>query len=44
MNREYSPAHARGVRFDDPEIGVTWPEGERIVSERDRHLPLLSDP
>ena len=32
-----------GVRFDDPAISVPWPEGERIVSERDRSNPLLSE-
>lgn len=42
MNREYAPAHARGVRFDDPELAIGWPEGQRIVSERDRELPLLA--
>jgi dTDP-4-dehydrorhamnose 3,5-epimerase len=38
---EYVPDAARGVRWDDPAIGVEWPEAERIISERDRGLPLL---
>ena len=32
-----------GVRFDDPGLGIAWPEGERIVSDRDRENPLLGD-
>jgi dTDP-4-dehydrorhamnose 3,5-epimerase len=32
-----------GVRFDDPALGIPWPEGERIVSERDRGNPLLAE-
>jgi dTDP-4-dehydrorhamnose 3,5-epimerase len=32
-----------GVRYDDPTFGVPWPEGERIVSERDASNPLLAE-
>jgi dTDP-4-dehydrorhamnose 3,5-epimerase len=33
-----------GFRFDDPEVGIGWPEGiELQVSERDRNAPLLSE-
>lgn len=32
-----------GVRFDDPALGISWPDGERIVSERDQANPLLAD-
>jgi dTDP-4-dehydrorhamnose 3,5-epimerase len=38
----YHPESELGVRFDDPAIGVAWPEGERIVSPKDQALPLLS--
>jgi len=41
INREYSPDHARGVRFDDPSLGIAWPDAERTVSERDQRWPLL---
>jgi dTDP-4-dehydrorhamnose 3,5-epimerase len=37
----YSPDHARGVRWDDPTIGVAWPLADPILSERDRDLPFL---
>jgi dTDP-4-dehydrorhamnose 3,5-epimerase len=38
----YSKEHDRGVRFDDPELGVSWPlKGEWITSEKDEVLPFL---
>jgi dTDP-4-dehydrorhamnose 3,5-epimerase len=43
MNREYAPEHARGVRWDDPDLGIEWPEAERTISGRDQRLPLLAD-
>jgi dTDP-4-dehydrorhamnose 3,5-epimerase len=38
MGNPYVPEAARGVRWDDPAFAIPWPEpdGERIVSERDR--------
>jgi len=38
MGNPYVPEAARGVRWDDPAFAIQWPEpdGERIVSERDR--------
>lgn len=39
----YVPGFAGGVRFDDPEIGIEWPAGARILSERDRKLPRLRE-
>jgi dTDP-4-dehydrorhamnose 3,5-epimerase len=31
----YSPAHARGVRWNDPAFGIEWPPAERTMSQRD---------
>jgi dTDP-4-dehydrorhamnose 3,5-epimerase len=39
----YWPSGDRGVRWDDPAIGIAWPPGERLVSAKDRALPLLAD-
>jgi dTDP-4-dehydrorhamnose 3,5-epimerase len=41
----YAPTAERGVRWDDPAIGIQWPfaEGEIIMNDRDRALPLLAD-
>jgi dTDP-4-dehydrorhamnose 3,5-epimerase len=38
----YLPAAARGVRFNDPLLGIKWPIYDAIVSPRDRSLPLLA--
>ena len=39
----YWPAGDRGVRWDDPAIGVDWPAGEKLLSPKDRAWPLLAD-
>jgi len=31
------------VRWDAPDLGVQWPDAERIISERDLELPALDD-
>lgn len=31
----------RGIRWDDPDIGIEWPLEPVVISERDRTLPLL---
>lgn len=38
----YAPDHARGLRFDDPAIGVQWPLPVTSISEQDRTWPLLN--
>lgn len=42
MGAAYVPELARGVRWDDPEIGVQWPLPPVALSPRDMALPLLS--
>ena len=39
MSEFYEPAAARGVRWNDPAFGISWPEPVMIVSERDRTYP-----
>jgi len=39
----YAPAFAKGVRWDDPDLAITWPIDNPIMSERDRNLPGLSE-
>ena len=41
----YSGATERGIRYDDPDVGVGWPlpVEELIPSRRDREAPLLRD-
>jgi len=39
----YDGAKERGIAWDDPVVGIAWPEGERIVSDRDRAAPRLAE-
>jgi dTDP-4-dehydrorhamnose 3,5-epimerase len=43
MGHHYVPEAALGMRWDDPAIGIEWPEphGERTISEKDRAYPDL---
>lgn len=42
MSHEYVPEAARGVRWNDPALGIEWPPAdERNISERDRAWPDL---
>ena len=40
---EYDKASERGIRWDDPDIGVEWPTREVLVSARDAALPAFKD-
>ena len=41
----YAPGSEAGLRYDDPRIGIEWPEitGGYTVAERDLTWPLLGD-
>jgi dTDP-4-dehydrorhamnose 3,5-epimerase len=41
----YSDERERGIRYDDPEIGIEWPlpTEELIPSERDANAPTLAE-
>jgi dTDP-4-dehydrorhamnose 3,5-epimerase len=38
----YDPATEAGIAFDDPDVGIEWPELELTVSHRDRTAPRLA--
>jgi dTDP-4-dehydrorhamnose 3,5-epimerase len=43
MSHHYVSEAARGVRWDDPALGIDWPSAsERVMSDRDRAWPLLA--
>ena len=42
MSEFYAPECARGVRWDDPAFAIQWPEGRRILSDRDKNYPAFS--
>jgi dTDP-4-dehydrorhamnose 3,5-epimerase len=37
----YAPGSVRGLRFDDPAIGIRWPLPATAVSDQDRGWPLI---
>lgn len=41
----YSAEHDRSIRFDDPAIGISWPELKQSleISAKDKNAPLLAD-
>lgn len=39
MSESYHPEAARGVRWDDPAFGITWPLANPVLSEKDRSYP-----
>ena len=40
---EYDPVLDRGIIWNDPDIGITWPITEPILSEKDAKLPRLKE-
>lgn len=43
MGDFFDPATNRGIRFDDPAIGIPWPLPHTSISPRDLAHPLLAD-
>jgi len=40
----YDESIERGIKYDDPDIGIRWPDDVELVpSERDANAPLLRD-
>jgi dTDP-4-dehydrorhamnose 3,5-epimerase len=45
VDNYYSPSAEGGIRWDDPDLGIDWPDlGDRpVVSPKDRVLPTFSE-
>src|SRR5687768_13568481 len=45
VSEYYSPQHERGIRFDDPALGIDWriDPAEATLSDRDRRHPTLAE-
>jgi dTDP-4-dehydrorhamnose 3,5-epimerase len=45
VDHVYIPDAERGIRWDDPALGIDWPVKPEVavLSEKDRGLPLLAD-
>lgn len=39
MSRTHAPGSARGIRWDDPLFGVSWPRRPLVISDKDRAYP-----
>ena len=44
VDRFYSKEHDRGIIFNDPSLGIAWPDvGVLTISEKDTKQPLMND-
>ena len=45
VSNYYSPAHDRGILWNDPELGIRWPvaKDDAVLSDKDRRQPLLRE-
>jgi dTDP-4-dehydrorhamnose 3,5-epimerase len=41
VSRPYRPELERGLRYDDPALGIAWPLSVTAVSDKDRRWPLV---
>jgi len=39
---EYSGPHDRGIRWNDPALGVNWPTTNPVLSPKDAQAPMLA--
>jgi dTDP-4-dehydrorhamnose 3,5-epimerase len=43
IDRMHVPGQARGLRYDDPAIGVVWPAAPRVIAPADLAWPGLAE-
>jgi dTDP-4-dehydrorhamnose 3,5-epimerase len=43
VSAPFAPAAARGLRWDDPFVGVAWPGPVAVIADRDRRFPDVDD-
>jgi len=41
MSTNYAAEASGGVRFDDPALGIAWPQGPVMVAEKDLRWPAI---
>jgi dTDP-4-dehydrorhamnose 3,5-epimerase len=42
VSQYYSPAHERGLRWNDPQLAIGWPTLEPVISAKDAAWPMLN--
>ncbi|MEO8391911.1 MAG: dTDP-4-dehydrorhamnose 3,5-epimerase, partial [Chloroflexota bacterium] len=42
ISQFYDPQYARGLRYDDPSLGIDWPLPVNVISEKDLTWPELA--
>ena len=43
VDQYYSPEHDRGILWNDPALGISWPTSDPILSDKDRVHPSFHD-
>lgn len=43
MSASHAPGAARGLRWDDPKLGIRWPATPAVIAERDLGWPAFDD-
>ena len=43
VSGKYSPEHERGLRHDDPRLGLSWPLPVSVISPKDASWPLIEE-
>jgi len=43
VTEDYAPELDRGIRWDDPELGIRWPVKNPVLSAKDAALPPLAE-
>jgi len=43
VDADYAPQAEGGVLWNDPALGIPWPVGDPVLSDRDRRWPALKD-
>ncbi|BFU93480.1 MAG: dTDP-4-dehydrorhamnose 3,5-epimerase [Nitrospira sp.] len=41
MSEFYEPAASKGIRWNDPSLGINWPEADKTMSQKDQSYPDL---
>ncbi len=43
VDNAYNPEEEAGIRYDDPELNITWPISNPIISKKDLSWPTLKE-